>query len=83
MKRVFLVVLDSVGAGYLPDAAKYGDVGANTLGHIIEQKNPALPNMYNMGLGLLPGLGARAPAHQERGCRCGGGLQGRAPVDSV
>lgn len=61
MKRVFLVVLDSVGAGYLPDAAKYGDVGANTLGHIIEQKNPALPNMYNMGLGLLPGLGGHKP----------------------
>ena len=32
MKRVFLVVLDSVGAGALPDAEKYGDLGANTLG---------------------------------------------------
>ena len=31
MKRVFLIVLDSVGAGFLPDAASFGDEGANTL----------------------------------------------------
>ena len=47
-KRVFLVVLDSVGAGALPDAQQYGDLGANTLGHIIEQKKPSLPNMENV-----------------------------------
>ena len=35
MKRVFLIVLDSVGAGALPDAAQYGDVGANTLEHTL------------------------------------------------
>ena len=57
MKRVFLIVLDSVGAGALPDAHLYGDTGANTLGHIIEQKNPHLPNMAQMGLGHIPGVG--------------------------
>ena len=31
IKRVFLVVLDSMGCGYEPDADKFGDVGANTL----------------------------------------------------
>ncbi|MFR6406347.1 MAG: hypothetical protein ACLUN6_03845 [Holdemanella sp.] len=35
-----MIVLDSVGAGALPDADKYGDVGANTLGHIWEQAHP-------------------------------------------
>jgi len=34
MKQALLIVLDSVGVGYAPDAASYGDVGANTLGHI-------------------------------------------------
>lgn len=71
MKRVFLVVLDSVGAGALPDAAQYGDAGANTLGHIMEQAKPSLPNMEAMGLGLIPGVGAAVPAE-------GAGAYGRA-----
>jgi len=33
-ERIFWIVLDSVGIGELPDAADYGDVGRNTLGHI-------------------------------------------------
>ena len=37
INRVILIVLDSVGVGELPDAAKYNDVGANTLKHIFEQ----------------------------------------------
>lgn len=57
MKRLFLVVLDSVGAGALPDAGEYGDTGANTLGHIIEAAHPRLPNMTRLGLGLLPDIG--------------------------
>jgi len=71
MKRVFLIVLDSVGAGALPDAEKYGDVGANTLGHIYEQCSPALPNMERMGLGLIPNVGGNAPVN-------GAGVYGRA-----
>ena len=51
MSRVFLTVLDAVGAGEAPDAAEYGDAGANTLGHVIEACHPDLPNMAAMGLG--------------------------------
>ena len=61
MKRVIMIVLDSVGAGALPDADKYGDVGANTLGHIWEQAHPDLPYMEKMGLGRIEGLGYPVP----------------------
>lgn len=56
MKRVFMIVLDSVGAGALPDAANYGDAGSNTLLHIWEKAAPSLPNMEKMGLGKIPSL---------------------------
>ncbi len=65
MPRAFIVVLDSVGIGGAPDAAKYGDEGAATLGHIAEacmagggdreglRAGPlSLPNMERLGLGL-------------------------------
>lgn len=57
MSRVFLTVLDAVGAGEAPDAADYGDVGTNTLGHVIAQCDPDLPNMAAMGLGRIPNTG--------------------------
>jgi phosphopentomutase len=59
--RALLLVLDSVGIGGAPDAAKYGDEGANTLGHILE-KTPALqlPNLDSLGLAEL------VPAHRSR-----------------
>ena len=53
MKRVFLTVLDAVGAGYLPDAEKYGDVGANTFGHTVDVCHPKLPNLAKIGLGQI------------------------------
>ena len=56
MKRVIWIVLDSVGAGYLPDAAAFGDEGANTIGHIAEKMDLKIPHMLAMGLGQLPGL---------------------------
>lgn len=57
MSRVFLTVLDAVGAGEAPDAADYGDVGTNTLGHVIAACHPNLPNMAEMGLGGIPTTG--------------------------
>ena len=57
MKKAVLIVLDSVGAGYLPDAVAYGDEGANTLRHVAESMDLKVPNMRHMGLGHLPGLG--------------------------
>lgn len=67
MKRAVLVVLDGVGAGWQHDADKYGDVGANTLGHVIEQMNPDIPNLTE--LGLLKTIGMHpADADDPFGC---------------
>ena len=45
MSKVILIVTDSMGVGALPDAADYGDLGANTFGHILERKNLNIPNL--------------------------------------
>ena len=71
MKRVIWIVLDSAGAGYLPDAGEYGDEGANTIGHIAEKMELNIPHMLEMGLGYLPML--HLPEYQA-----GGGAYGRA-----
>lgn len=50
-KRVFLIVMDSVGIGEAPDAEKFNDKGADTLGHIAEHMNGLkMPNMGSLGL---------------------------------
>lgn len=50
-KRVFLIVMDSVGIGEAPDAEKFGDKGADTLGHIAERMNGLnMPNIGKLGL---------------------------------
>ncbi|MCK4761777.1 MAG: phosphopentomutase [Candidatus Aminicenantes bacterium] len=56
IKRVILIVLDSVGAGALPDAAEYGDTGANTLANTAKAVGGLhLPNLQALGLGnILP-----------------------------
>lgn len=48
-KRIFLMVLDSVGVGEASDASKYGDIGSNTLGHIKEQCDLFVPNLKKIG----------------------------------
>jgi phosphopentomutase len=48
--RVVLVVLDSAGLGEMPDAADYGDSGADTLGHTLASRNVGIPNLRRMGL---------------------------------
>lgn len=50
MRRVAIFVLDGVGIGEMPDAGRYSDAGADTLGHVIEKMNPDLPNLREMGL---------------------------------
>jgi phosphopentomutase len=52
MPRVFLFILDSFGIGGAPDAAKYGDAGSNTLGHICDHVKLNVPHMATLGLGL-------------------------------
>ncbi|SEA59058.1 phosphopentomutase [Thalassobacillus cyri] len=50
-KRVFLIVMDSVGIGEAPDAAKFNDKGADTLGHIADRMGGLkMPNMGELGL---------------------------------
>lgn len=50
-KRIFLIVMDSVGIGEAPDAAKFNDVGADTLGHIAEAMNGLnMPTIGKLGL---------------------------------
>ncbi len=56
-RKVTLIVLDAVGCGNAPDAAQYGDAGANTLRHTAEKANPALPNLCGLGLGNIPDSG--------------------------
>ncbi len=74
--RALLLVLDSVGIGHAPDAAKYGDEGANTLGHILEQlPDLEVPNLHSLGLAevvaapLCRGVGVHgdmAPSLQQK-----------------
>ncbi|MFS0643907.1 phosphopentomutase [Siminovitchia sp. 179-K 8D1 HS] len=50
-KRIHIIVLDSVGIGEAPDAKDFGDIGADTLGHIAEKMNGLkMPNMGRLGL---------------------------------
>lgn len=55
MKRVFLIVLDSVGIGELPDAADFGDEGSNTLKACYDSGKLSVPNMEKLGLFEIAG----------------------------
>ena len=56
MKRVFLIVLDSCGIGYEPDADLFGDVGANTLKRISASEKFNIPTLIKMGIGNIDGV---------------------------
>ena len=47
------MVLDSAGIGEMPDAADWGDAGADTIGHILESRKVKLPNLQKLGLGNI------------------------------
>jgi phosphopentomutase len=49
-KRVVLIVLDSVGIGEMPDSARYGDAGADTVGHVLSHRPVRIPNLTEIGL---------------------------------
>ena len=67
MKRVFLFVLDSCGAGEMPDAAKFGDYNVNTLRSCSTSKLLSIPNMRAAGLGNIDGLDFLGPVEQPCG----------------
>ncbi|MFL6230740.1 MAG: phosphopentomutase [Pyrinomonadaceae bacterium] len=64
--RVCLIVLDSVGMGEMPDAAAWGDAGADTLGHICESREVKLPNLQAWGLGNAHPLENVPPVESPR-----------------
>jgi phosphopentomutase len=55
-KRCLLIILDGLGVGELPDAEKFGDKGANTLGSIYNSRKPLIPNLISLGLGNIINL---------------------------
>ena len=56
MKKVALIVVDALGIGAQPDAAAYGDAGADTFGHVYRQCQPDLPNLADLGLLAAAGI---------------------------
>ena len=56
MKRIFLIVLDSLGIGQMPDSAAFGDVGVNTLASCAASGQLHIPNMLAAGLGNIDGV---------------------------
>ncbi len=68
IKRVFLIILDSVGMGPAPDAEAFGDHNPNTLGHIAaETPGFSLPVMESLGLGNIEGMVGYTPAEHPAG----------------
>jgi phosphopentomutase len=65
--RVIWIVLDSVGIGELPDAATYGDVGRDTLGHIARSRPLKIPNLVRLGLANIKPLANLTPAVNPAG----------------
>ncbi|MBR3694006.1 MAG: phosphopentomutase [Erysipelotrichales bacterium] len=61
-KRIFTIVMDSLGVGAMPDAEKYGDIDVDTLGHIAEQTvDFKIPNLTQMGIANLHNLSRIMP----------------------
>ena len=56
MNNFYLIILDGVGIGALPDAAEYGDADSNTLKHITQAVDLNLPNLQKLGLGIIDEL---------------------------
>lgn len=55
VKRITIIVLDSLGIGELPDSSKYGDKGADTLSHIVDEAKLDILNMRRLGFGNIKG----------------------------
>jgi len=70
--RVFLVVLDSLGIGELPDAAQYGDTGSDTLGHLAQYRLLRIPNLVRLGIANIRPLEGLRPESLPQACygRC-------------
>ena len=65
IKRITIIVMDSLGVGNLPDADKFGDKGADTLGHILDNYQLDIPNLQKLGLGNITGAAGGRLAVKE------------------
>ena len=66
-KRIFTVVIDSLGIGEMPDATKFGDVGVDTLGHISEKMETfSIPNLQKLGMANLKSLKQVEPVDEPK-----------------
>lgn len=65
--RVHLIVMDSVGIGEAPDSDKFGDVGADTLGHIASEAGLNIPHLEQLGLGSIRPLAGVAEVKDHKG----------------
>lgn len=62
-KRIFVIVLDSLGIGAMPDAPRFGDHDADTFGHILERMGSLeIPNLQRLGLLNLHPAGTHCTA---------------------
>lgn len=67
-KRIFTIVMDSLGVGAMPDSEKYGDFGVDTLGHIAENKeNFKIPTLTKLGIANLHNLAKISPIASPMG----------------
>ena len=67
IKRVFLIVLDSMGIGGAPDAAEFGDEGANTLARIVPSPEYSTPQLAKLGLFNIDGITCGKPVKAPEG----------------
>lgn len=70
MQRIFLFVLDSCGAGAMPDSEMFGDVGVNTLRSCATSSKLNIPNMRKYGLGNIDGLDFLGSVEKPLGAFC-------------
>ncbi len=67
-KRVFVIVMDSLGMGAMPDAEKFGDTGVDTLGHISQKMDTfTIPNLQKLGMANLKTLKQVSPVEKPMG----------------
>ena len=75
LSRAFVIVLDSLGVGALPDAAAFGDEGAHTLDHLVSANGGLVaPRLVELGLGCIAGVESLSvpaePAGAYGRCTC-------------
>ena len=67
-QRIFVIVLDSLGVGAMPDSKEYGDIGVDTFGHIGEKMGTMqIPNLQKLGMANLHSIPGVEPVKQPLG----------------